>query len=55
MAHCGINGWDVLMESREESDRRYLDNHLKRTSQLKKRSNFGEKSFDCIDLTTMLN
>jgi hypothetical protein len=24
MLHCGINGWDVLMERREEPDRRYL-------------------------------
>jgi catechol-2,3-dioxygenase len=26
MPHCGINGWDVLMERREEPDRRYLAN-----------------------------
>ncbi len=37
MIHCGINGWDVLMERREEPDRRYLDNHLKGTSQSQKK------------------
>jgi hypothetical protein len=24
MLHCSINGWGVMMEKREEPDRRYL-------------------------------
>ena len=40
MLHCGINWWDAMMEREEGSDRRYLDNHLKGTSQSQKRMRF---------------
>ena len=40
MLHCSIKGWGVLMERREEPDRRYLDNLLKGTSQSKKNIRF---------------
>ena len=48
MTHCGIVGWDVLMERREVPDRRYLDNHLKRISQ-------SQKKYDLLQVVNPIN